>query len=262
MIAALFVAGTVMSQDLTSKKGEMYLPEAGDYAIGIDATPLLNYLGNFIGGAGADDNGAPTFNAHGNEGGFASNGVAIYGKQFIDANTAYRAKARIGFNSAKNRSLVDDLDPAADVDAQVEDEAKTSNFGITLGAGLEKRRGNTRLQGVYGAEAMIAFGSSKTAFDYGNSLELMNSQLAEIKNGSTLMFGVGVFAGAEYFFAPKMSIAGEYNFGLNIASTGDGETTVDIFGDDSDTDTTAGSSSFGLDTGVLGGASLRLMLHF
>ncbi|MEJ6680882.1 MAG: hypothetical protein QNL21_02200, partial [Flavobacteriales bacterium] len=31
-----------------SKKGESMLPEAGDYAIGFDAAPFLNYVGNFL----------------------------------------------------------------------------------------------------------------------------------------------------------------------------------------------------------------------
>lgn len=259
MIAAFFVAGTVMSQDLTSKKGEMYLPEAGDYAIGIDAQPILDYFGNFIGGQGSDDNGAPGFTPHPEN---LTNGIAIYGKQFIDANTAYRAKARLGFNSSSDRMLVTDLSPDAGADDTVEDTEKSSDFGITLGLGMEKRRGNTRLQGVYGAQAEIGFASSKMSYEYGNSLEDMGAQLTEMKNGTTLMFGVGVFGGVEYFFAPKMSLGGEYTFGLGISSTGDGETTTDIFDSESITDTDAGGSSFGLDTGVSGSASLHLLFHF
>lgn len=261
MIAALFVAGTVMSQDLTSKKGEMFLPEPGDYAIGIDAHPFLEYFGNFFGGGSDDNNDAPGFNAH-PENMFSSDGIAIYAKQFIDANTAYRAKGRLGFNSSTDRMLVPDLSAGANKGDEVEDEAKSSDFGIVLGLGMEKRRGNTRLQGVYGAQAEIGFGTSKMTYDYGNSLEDMGSQLTEVKDGSTLMFGVGVFGGVEYFFAPKMSVGGEYNFGLGIASTGDGETSVDVFGSDSVTSTNAGGSSFGLDTGISGSGSLHLLLHF
>jgi len=35
---------------IMSKKGEMYLPQAGDWAISMDATPWISYLGNLIHG--------------------------------------------------------------------------------------------------------------------------------------------------------------------------------------------------------------------
>ena len=35
------------AQDLTSNKGEDYLPQAGEWSIGFDATSTLNYIGNF-----------------------------------------------------------------------------------------------------------------------------------------------------------------------------------------------------------------------
>ncbi|MCB0380481.1 MAG: hypothetical protein KDD24_04440 [Flavobacteriales bacterium] len=50
-VAAIFAATATFAQDgLTSKKGEAYLPEAGDWAIGIDANPFLNYAGNLFNG--------------------------------------------------------------------------------------------------------------------------------------------------------------------------------------------------------------------
>jgi len=49
LVAMAFGVTSAFAQDLTSKKGEPFLPEAGDYAISIDANPFLNYLGTFFG---------------------------------------------------------------------------------------------------------------------------------------------------------------------------------------------------------------------
>ena len=51
-VASLFLATATFAQDgLTSKKGEAYLPEAGDWALGFDANPFLNYAGNMFNGS-------------------------------------------------------------------------------------------------------------------------------------------------------------------------------------------------------------------
>ncbi|NNC82424.1 MAG: hypothetical protein HKN79_02525 [Flavobacteriales bacterium] len=258
LLAAIFAVSVVGAQDLTSKKGEPFLPEGGEYALGADATPLLNYVGNFIGGNGL--NTAPVFTPHPTASGAGPVGFAIYGKKFIDPQNAYRATVRVGFNNFTQRMFVVDLD--GDPGDVVEDKTKTSAMGVTIGAGKEMRRGNTRLQGVYGAAAQFSFASMKTSYEYGNSLDDMGTQLTEEKMGSTVTFGVGVFGGVEYFFAPKMSVAGEYGWGLAISSTGDGETTVAVDGDDDIVTQTGGSSTFIIDTAAIDSFNLRLMFHF
>ena len=77
LVALAFGVSNAFAQDLTSKKGEPFLPEAGDYMIGIDATPFLNYVGNFFGKTAA--NAAPTFN-------FMNGNKMILGKYFKDAS--------------------------------------------------------------------------------------------------------------------------------------------------------------------------------
>ena len=271
MIAVLFAGVSTYAQDLTSKKGEAYLPEAGEWAIGIDASPFLTYFGNMIGGDGS--NAAPIFNSHADDN--VVPGTTVFGKYFIDANTAYRGKFRIGMGSAKIKTTVQDLSNGADFGETVVDEAKTSSTNIVLGGGLEKRKGNSRLQGVYGADAFIGFGSSKTAYTYGNRDD---DQLVAVgqtrpildKQGGTTSFGFGAFIGAEYFFAPKMSIGGEYNWGLAFTKQAAGsveqEEAIDDDGDIAiETVTNEGgvtSSGFGIDTGANGSFQLRLMLHF
>lgn len=256
-VAALFTASFGMAQDLTSKKGETILPEAGDYAIGFDANPFLSYFGNMF-NSGAN---AP-FSAN-----FTNANQAIYGKMFTDANNAYRLGLRVGAGSTTTTTLVADASAGAAAGDMVEDEAKTSGFNLVLSAGKEMRRGNTRLQGFYGAEAMIALTTSKVENTYGNDIEDLGagaSRVLDSKAGTVFGLGARGFVGVEYFVAPKISVAAEYGWGLMISSTGEGETTTETFdgtNDDTNTTNTGKSSSFGLDTDVSGG-SLRVMFHF
>lgn len=251
----LFTAVTAFSQDLTSKKGEPILPEAKDWSIGIDATPFFNYMGNFFGKSA--NNTAPTFN-------FLSNAQTITGKYFKDAKTAYRAGLRIGINSYTAKNMVTDRSVAAGTApvfpvavAMKENSWRRSITSVGLSVGIEKRRGKTRLQGIYGAEAGIYVSSSKDKFTYGNALSTSSTtpvnvdsqdaltssvfgsagnvdtaaagkiqgvsgfaRITERKNGTTFSFGVRAFVGAEYFILPKMSIGGEFGWGLGISTLG------------------------------------------
>lgn len=257
LIAALFTAGFSFAQDqMTSKKGTPILPEAGDYAIGFDAAGLTNYAGNLLNG---DANNS--FNALN-----LQRPQTIYGKYFKDANTAYRGMLQLDFGSTTNRNVVQDLTPGAAANATVEDETTTSNLGITIGGGLEFRRGKGRLQGVYGPMAMISLGSSSTENTFGNTLQNSGapSRVTETSTGSTFGFAVGGFAGVEYFFAPKISIGGEIMWTIAINSQANGESTSESLDANnnvvSTTTETGGSSSFNVGTVPM--ANLNLNFHF
>ncbi|MBL4707567.1 MAG: hypothetical protein JKY48_03905 [Flavobacteriales bacterium] len=255
-IAALFTAGLSFAQDgLTSKKGVPILPEAGDYAIGFDAGNLVNYAGNLFNGAAG--------NAAGNLNLMNTN--TIFGKMFIDANKAYRGMVRIGFGSNKDVTIVNGI---ADPTTTFEDEVKNSAVNITLGAGIETRRGKGRLQGFYGPMAMITLGSGKVENTYGEGLSATNTngnvaRTTEDKNGSTFGITIAAFGGVEYFFAPKMSVGAEVMWGLNFNSTGEGEKTTELWDGTavvSDTQTIGKKSNFGID--VQPNTVLSLNFHF
>lgn len=254
-IAAILTAGLTFGQDgMTSKKGTPILPEAGDYAIGFDAANLLNYGGNLLNGSAG--NGLNNLN-------LMQAGTA-YGKYFVDANKAYRGMLRIGFGSETQRTVVADLNPSAGAGATVEDEAKTSTMNITIGGGIEMRRGAGRLQGVYGPMAFITIGSQNDENTYGNSIEHAGgTRVTEDKQGGTFGFGVGGFAGVEYFFAPKISLGAEIAWTIQIESQANGEQTTETWtGTAAETTTveTGGKSSFGLDNRPNGVISLNF--HF
>jgi hypothetical protein len=280
MLAIAFGGTTAFAQDLTSKKGEPYLPEAGDWAISFDAAPFLTYAGNLFNGG---TNGSPGVN-------YVSNMPwSITGKMFKDEKTAYRAMLRIGFGSTTWNNYVMQ-DGQADPNVTVMDEVKMSGNNIVLGGGLEMRRGKTRLQGYYGGMLWIALGGSKDAYTYGNAYSTTNmaptstdfstnpftvgampARITATKNGSTFGLGIRGFIGAEYFILPKISIGAEYGWGVGMMNTGDGESTVEYW--DGATSTvktltakTGGEKMFGLDTDIsnnmFGSGSININFHF
>ena len=207
----------------------------------------------------------------------------------VDAKTAYRVKLQITYNSMTDKELVpmDALPAVFDPEVTVEDKAKYTNMDLVFGAGLEKRRGKGRLQGIYGAEALIMFGSDKAKYEYGNA---WNTDLGtphrynfgenvigedygyitEDKSGSSFGFGVRGFIGVEYFFAPKISLGGEFGWGIAFTSQGEGEYTYEFedftvpSGDpfiNTKTVKNAGGSSFGFHPDNLSGA-INLLFYF
>jgi hypothetical protein len=290
MKKSFLAVALVLGSATTFAQEKQYLPESGDWAVGIDATPFLNYLGNFIGGNGT--NTAPNWN-------FLTTNQTITGKYFASEDMAYRGSLRIGFGSNTERGMVGQTGAAAPtypaLGAMVEDTYKSSFSNIGLAGGFEKRKGSGRLIGFYGAELGIAFGSSKEAYTYGNDIVAADgtipattdfmamggenlgldtygndARITESKGGS--MFGIGIrgFIGAEYFVLPKLSLGGEFGWGLGVMSAGASSTTMESTdGSTVGTQTMEGSksSAFGLDTdfnnSVFGPAgSLRMTFHF
>ena len=192
LLVAAFISSSIFAQEqqgLTSKKGELFLPETGEWAISINASPFLSYFGNFIGGNGL--NAAPNFN-------YLTTNQTIIGKYFIDSQSAYRAGVRVGLKSdAQTTKVPATGSPSTQVDNKKTDSG--SNIGLT--AGKEWRKGKTRLQGFYGAEAEIDLSSASTSYTYGNALSSTNttSRTTESKSGSKFGIGVRGFIGAEYF---------------------------------------------------------------
>ncbi len=283
LVIALGAFAVINAQTLTSKKGVPILPEAGEYGLGINATPFFSYAGNMFNGSSF--NPGPSFNFT------ANNPLTIYGKYFIDAHTAYRAKFQIGYTSVTDKNFVTKDAEWDDVNHEitVEDVGKWNDMMMAFGFGIEKRRGKGRVQGIYGAEATIMFGSSKRTYDYGNTWnpELVHfvtdfgdnlfdlpdgspAQITEAKNGSTFGLDIRGFVGVEYFFAPKISLGGEFGWGILLRSTGEGETKYEFMEYSENTSAwflsnnttkTGGGGTFGLGVDNLSGA-INLMFYF
>ena len=247
-VVAVMAFGFANAQDLKSKKGENYLPEAGDWAISFNANGVFEYVGNsFNGNVG---NAAPTVD-------FAR-ANSFVGKKFIDEKTAYRVVANLGFNSGSETTLIDtDADDFVDT----KQESKTSELALAAGLGKEWRRGNTRLQGFYGADALLTLTSKTTEDTFSDSDDNTAFGSIETKSGLGLGLSVQGFIGAEYFIFPKMSIGAQYTYRVGIETQAEGEVTVNEPGFPSITTKTGEKSSdFGI--GSVGIASMNLTLHF
>lgn len=278
ILLAMAMAFTAGAQDLVSKKGEPILPEAGDYALGFNAVPFLRYAGNMLNQNG---NAAPR-PAYIN--GFAN---TIVGKQFIDSKTAYRAMVRLNFQSGSVTSLVASDDPNAAAGTMVEDKLKRNTTNITLGLGKEFRRGNTRIQGYYGAMVLLNFGSVSNTIEYGNAMDANNtaptsttafditgnnnhtvasvgSRSTGTTSGATFGLMARGFAGVEIFVFPKLSLGMEYGWGLGFGKSGGGSATTQAWDGSAAAETTTdvGARSafqFDVDNGL---GAINLLFHF
>ena len=274
---ALGVTGA-FAQDLTSKKGEPMLPEAEDWAISLDAAPIFSFVCNAFNGNTA--NAAPGV-------AWLNGNQTIIGKKFIDEKNAYRVLVRLGFTNQTYKNMVaDDANITAPVfpatAPMVEDKFKMRNTNIGIGVGKEMRRGKTRLQGYYGADAMIWISMSSNKMEYGNVMTgnptaagqtatptstswntttgavtgaaAAASRTLSTKSGMTFGLGVRGFIGAEYFLFPKIAIGAEYGWGIGYQMSGKGKSVVETTGGTGTPTTgeveteTSGSSKFGFDT--------------
>ncbi len=288
-IASLYTAANAQ---IKNKKGEEILPVAGEYSIGINAVPLLDYFGNLLSGW-TGKNTDFKWNYMGNR------GAQIFGKYMISETEAYRVGVRIGFNSFSAKNFVTANDTTVGT-KPVEDKVSQNELEIMLTAGKEYRRGKGRLQGIYGAEAQIMMRTSSATMTYANSIDakynnnptippalsvestdwaITRGNAPVVAGSSTgitrntkyndgTIFGIGAraFVGVEYFFLPKMSLGGEFGWGLMLQSNGKNTRTTEEW----DATTSAvktteiengGKTYFGIDTDNFSGC-IALQFYF
>jgi hypothetical protein len=199
-LAAALTFGSLLTfaQETTcckTKNGMPIGPSTGDFSIGFDAVPVLNFVGN-------------AFNSSSNTAAIGyQQANTIVGSYMKTDNTAYRGKLRIDMNNSKVDSI----------------ETKSNN--LTLGAGIQKYRGKTRLMGYYGAEV---------AFNYASGSVKVND--TETKAPNTIGMGARAFVGVQYFVAPKISIGSEYGWGPTMTSAGSNSSSFSL-----DVDNSAGA---------------------
>jgi hypothetical protein len=232
---AVCAFGFANAQDLKSKKGENYLPEAGEWAISFNATGVFTYLGNSFNGATAT-NGAPSVTS--------ATPNSFVGKRFITDKTAIRYVANLGFGS-NNGTAVSTTVPNTSYSFGPH---KVSTLNVSAGLGKEWRRGNTRLQGFYGADALVGFSSTKYTENEGAK------QTYDV--GTSINLSAIGFIGAEYFLFPKMSIGAQYNYGLQIASNGASKYSA------TGATEVKGKSTSNTNLGNVTSTSMNLTLHF
>lgn len=289
IILAIFAINLTNAQELTNKKGEIILPKQGDFVLGFDAVPVVNFALNVV---NIMNNTGHTAQHPGFVSGYS--GILV-GKYFLKDNIAVRV--RFGLNTSST-SISDYFFDPKDVFANpgdpslwglIKDVTTTSSKDFFVGTGLELRRGHNRLQGFCGSELFFGTKSSILKKEYAvpMSEEALNNgytnadgspvvanRLLKNKSGNALVLGLRGFVGVEYFVAPKISIAAEFGWGFGVVTEPRGSVThevwnpVNLAGEE---ETVKGfqssvSNGFQVDDGfssTLGGsAALSLLFHF
>lgn len=276
-VAALFAGSLAFGQGTTTsmknKRGLEYLPQAGDWAIQFDAVPLINFGLNAV---KFNTNTGDKAQHLGYAGGFNN---VIVGKMFTSATEAWRVKVGINYMSNSSETVLGTYGTNGESDYIQTEKNVTTN--IVLGFGKEWRRGHNRLQGFYGAEALLVLGSPRPTqtFDYNLILQDAISEgvetagatrnLGETSSGS-FGFGVRGFVGVDYFVLPKIAIGAEFGWGIGYTSSNlSTSTETDNAGETEVTESQAAKNSgfnIGIDNGAStmfgGSAALNVTFHF
>lgn len=179
---------SVFSQDLITKKGESILPEQGDWSIGTTAHPLINFISDIF----SESSSSATMPSFGDE-------LYFYMKKFTSPDRAIRYTFGANFNMTE----------------------ETWNIG--LGYGVERRKGNTRLQGMWGYRGFFGVGDT---FD---SADLLSIPTAIYEDSYNMNISMGLFIGCEYFVLAKIAIGAEYHYGCAF-NINNNESTFNIGG--------------------------------
>ena len=145
----LFSALAAMSTAVSAQEGQsnIELPKAGDIAVGIEASPILDFVGNMFNGTVGQQS-----NSH-----WGNQDYTLHGRYFLADDLAVRAHLRL--NSSDNKKIErkfiqDDAALAKNPLSQdkVEDKKVSYKNEWGLAVGAQQFRGQGRLRGFYGAD--------------------------------------------------------------------------------------------------------------
>jgi hypothetical protein len=189
---SIVVSSINCQQDTTlmSKNKRIILPQKNDIAIGVSTNSIFNYIGNLFNNS-----------EHNYLNLKLLQNSQIFGKYFLSENTALNVRLGI---------LMTDKDffYASDYWGSIPVNEKYSN--LSFAAGYEKRIGKNRLQLAYGSEINMTFSKVNYSYNRVHFNPPRTKQPHEIE--------LRGYVGIEYFFAPKISVGGQY--GLGIAGIG------------------------------------------
>ena len=183
------------SQDLTTNKGESILPESGDWSIGTSAHPFIHFFSNIFSKASNDKEvHVPSF----------GDDFYFYMKRMVSADRAIRYTIGATFDAVEE------------------------TWTMGLGYGVENRRGNTRLQGMWGYNGFIGIGEQFTPGDWLSIPTLI------YEDGYNMNVAASVFIGCEYFLLAKIAVGAEYHYGASM-NVNDNKTTFYVGGNTKNT---------------------------
>lgn len=215
-------------------ESDSYLPEKGDFAVGVDLVPLFRTIGGAFNNDKTPIGGSPFIYDDMHD---LKPNVSIMGKYMITDNWGIRVNLGIKLKHNNERSYVADdkalyLNPMSE--SKVVNRTTRTQSGGSLMVGGEYRLGKRKVQGVFGFGALLGLSTYSTTVDYGNIMTEFNrrptgsdfnsSIAAQLPDGyrptsytsEAPNFAAGVYGsvGAEWFVAPKISIGAEVNLSL------------------------------------------------
>ncbi len=208
------------------KKGQLILPEAGEFGLGFNIIPFFNWFGNSFNATERNEY------ANDNRLGQLFGTTVISARYMLKDNAALRLNFGINVNTLSSSNFVA-FNGSTNTSNTVEDTRSLGGGTYAVGMGYEKRRGKGRIQGYYGGEILLRISHTDGAsYSYGNDFSAQNifptstnwgnnilagGSERVLSSGATLnaSFGVRAFVGIEYFVAPKISIGAEFGWGMS-----------------------------------------------
>lgn len=273
VIVALFtfnISAQETDSILRSKKGTPILPQAGDWAIGADAAPYLNYFGNLFNNSTYND--------------LDLGNQTLYLRYFLTDKSAVRLL--VGLNKSNDISRYNVRDDAAYFQNELslketEDKSIENETETNLDLGYQIFRGYGRLRGFYGAHLTYSLNRTRVEYTYGNPMTSANptpssyfnyngnARTLESDGGYYHSVGAGLIGGVEYYFAPKICIGGELTLTVYNTWKTQGNSTTEHWNGSKIVEMDAENSPAGrTSTGVYThqpsnfNGSLYLMFHF
>lgn len=285
-LALVFSAASfAQNEQIQNKNGVDMMPSSGEWGVGMNALPVLNYVGNAFNG-----NTNNTFMG-GNKFVNYWSGNTLFGKYMLSDDNAVRMQLRIGQTNWTYNNYVYS-DRANNPDSLVLDTYTNTTSNYNIGVGYEFRRGKNRLRGIYGGEVMYMFQRGiSTNYSYGNDFGIGNQaptatswfswggvasegtvgeRVVSQSGGNWNGGGVRGFIGVEYYVLPKICIGTEFGWGIMYGKSGEMTTRTEYFSPTAAVPTgekiwrettTAASSGWNIDTDNFGG-SLYMMFYF
>lgn len=282
--AVVMGAGIAPAQDNAAQPVQ-YLPQQGDFAVGVDVIPLLRTIG---GAFNDDDDSTPVGGSPFDyEDMYTRPDVSIMGKYMLTDSWGLKVNLGLNLRSKETRTYIADdamryLEPLSN--AQVVDNKRVTNTGCTLMAGAEYRLGQRRVQGIFGFGIMAGLSTSKTTYTYGNNITEFNrtptTAFGDVtasvpgyrvtsanSDGPNYALGVYGSIGAEWFVAPRIALGASVDLYLYGTFGADGYTKSEGWSEaygklDERTDLiTPGNRSINFGTDNIGG-SLYCLFYF
>lgn len=235
-ILILFILVGVFMNVSAQDNEKVYLPEKGDFSVGISLNPLLNFVGNIFNGS---EN-----NAIGNIGGESSLSgldsyekgvtpdISIMGKYMLTNSWGVRANIGLMIGNDQYNEYVQNDEAVMQNpfdESKLVDTKNITSSGVSIMLGTEYRKGKKRIQGVFGAGLLLGFKTNKISYDYSNQMTTINQLPSTAWNdvyneygyrtlveqgGNDCFIGATGSVGVEWFVAPKVALGAEVN--LNI----------------------------------------------